>query len=400
MQSTPIHARIPESETRKDTYMAGYIFLLDDINSLQLYCKFGVYSTKLSAPKRSQWRIHHEATLADYATMKEGDNIYFFIKRKIYGIGKLVNLNGDCKFLNYPGADTPEGPSANTQVDDLLWSKEEHRFQQRFVCFFEPAPYFFLQGVDMDDVLLSNPAAFRTLRALWKVSFIKFDEIENQAFRDIVLKRNQEYIATGQNIIVNESSKYHSGCQSKINGNYRLCATEFLLLSANDDCLKHEMAVELGLLCQLSSSDPDTCNIFGTWDYLSHQVPASPMKPVDYMDKMDVFGYAYIPSHQPTISRYLVVEIKKGKAFAEDIDQLMKYVDWVVREYAHGDYSMVEAFLLAHSFDEDVNPSEGIACQRAFTIGMKPARTVEWSNVSLVTYRFNASRKRLDFSSI
>ena len=49
------------------------------------------------------------------------------------------------------------------------------------------------------------------------------------------------------------------------------------------------MAIEAGLIHQLSIKDPQTCEIFGTWDYLSHQFIASPFKPIDYMDKMDLF---------------------------------------------------------------------------------------------------------------
>jgi hypothetical protein len=69
--------------------MAGYIFGLDSLESLLRYTENGVYATKLSTPTTS-WKAHHEGTFADYATMKAGDNIYFFIQRKIYGIGRLV----------------------------------------------------------------------------------------------------------------------------------------------------------------------------------------------------------------------------------------------------------------------------------------------------------------------
>ncbi|WP_400246667.1 hypothetical protein AB3U99_07445 [Niallia sp. JL1B1071] len=48
----------------------------------------------------------------------------------------------------------------------------------------------------MDDVLASNPDKFRILRAFWKVSFIKIDDEENKALRDIILKRNEEHLNT------------------------------------------------------------------------------------------------------------------------------------------------------------------------------------------------------------
>src|SRR5205814_1587442 len=106
------------------------------------------------------------------------------------------------------------------------------------------------------------------------------------------------------------------------------------------DRVRHEMAIEAGLMHQLSVEDNGTCEVFGKWDYLSHQVVASPFKPVDYMDKMDLFGYAYVPEFKPTKSRFLVGEIKKDVARLEDVDQLLKYVDWVRDEYCNGDCAM------------------------------------------------------------
>lgn len=90
--------------------MAGYIMTLDSLESLKQCIKTGTYSTNLSEPDRS-WKNHHEGTFADYLSMQSGDNIYFFIKRKIYGIGKIKTLGFDCKFLNFENADLPENIS-------------------------------------------------------------------------------------------------------------------------------------------------------------------------------------------------------------------------------------------------------------------------------------------------
>src|SRR5437868_1849834 len=143
--------------------MAGYIFGLDTLESLALYTNNGAYATKLSAPLTS-WKTHHEGTFADYATMKAGDNIYFFIQRKIYGIGKLVNVGLDCKYFNFPGASLPQSVEHTSIREQILWDEGEVSINQRCVCFFEPDPHFFTLGVDMDDVRSSNPDAFKMLR--------------------------------------------------------------------------------------------------------------------------------------------------------------------------------------------------------------------------------------------
>ena len=379
--------------------MAGYIFSLDNLDSLYLYTKSGVYATKMSAPS-DLWKVHHEGTFADYSTMQEGDNIYFFIKRKIYGIGKLVSLDGDCKFFNFPGAGEPQQIGYQDIKDKLLWDEGEISVNQRCICLFKPDPHFFKVGIDMDDVLSSNPSAFKMLRAFWKVSFIKFDDEENQAFRDIVLKRNQNaLVVSGGSEEVFPFEPVHDQILSRLSsGDYGLRSgiSSILTSCAEGNYLRHEMAVEVGILHQLSTKNPDTCAVFGDWDYLSHQVIASPFKPIDYMDKMDLFGYAYVSGFKPTKSRFLVGEIKKDAARVEDVDQLLKYVDWVRDEYCFGDYSMINAFLVAYEFDQSTVQHARRVGVRRYVAGVRPAQSLEWSNLKLVKYSFNPISSLID----
>jgi len=382
--------------------VAGYIFSLDNLDSLNLYTQNGVYATKLSPPTRL-WGTHHEGTFADYATMQKGDNIYFFIKRKIYGVGKLVSLGSDCKFFNFPEAGQPQQFDYSKVKSKLLWNEGDFSVNQRCVCIFEPDPYFFKTGIDMDDVLSSNPSAFKMLRAFWKLSFIKFDDDENQAFRDIVLKRNQEILANpGKKDSIFEFQPSHQQIIERLSAEYELSSGMLSILEscANEERLRHEMAVEAGILHQLSVKDTQTCKVFGEWDYLSHQVIASPFKPIDYMDKMDLFGYTYLPKFKPTKSHFLVGEIKKDAAKQEDVDQLLKYIDWVKDEYCFGDYSMINAFLIASEFDEGVAQHKRTVGVRKYTVGVRPAQSLEWNNVKLVEYSFNSVLNKLNFKIV
>lgn len=136
---------------------------------------------------------------------------------------------------------------------------------------------------------------------------------------------------------------------------------------------------------------------FGTWDYVSHQVAASPFKPIDYMDKMDVFGYRYIKGFK-TISKYLVIEIKKDAANDDVIDQIMKYVDWINQEYAHGDYSMIEAYVVAADFPDSVVNKKNEQCIRNFTKGYRPTQACTWNKCDLIKYVYDG--KKLRFNNI
>jgi hypothetical protein len=242
----------------------------------------------------------------------------------------------------------------------------------------------------MDDVLASRPQAFRMLRAFWKLSFLKFDDEEDQAFRDVLLKHNQDALLEpepGESVFQTDFKKYHQKLVRQLShANYQLQARPFIEQCAEGSILHHEMVLELGLLAQLSARDPETVQVFGHWDYLSHQVVASPFKPVDYMDKMDLFGYACIPGFAPTRARYLVAELKKDTAHLEHLEQLMKYVDWVKAEYAYGDYAMIHAYLVAHDFDDHVLEQRDVIGTRKFTHGMRPAMSSDWRNLKLVRY--------------
>lgn len=122
--------------------MAGYIFTLNNIDSLNKIIEDGIYSTNLNIPKNNTWKPHHEGTLADYLSMTEGDNVYFFIKRKIYGIGKLITIAGDCKLLNFPKADIPIVNDYKNLQDKMILNSSEENLKNRFICTFIGAPAF------------------------------------------------------------------------------------------------------------------------------------------------------------------------------------------------------------------------------------------------------------------
>lgn len=364
--------------------MAGYVVNMNDMGALASCIESGVYSTILSEPKNGKWRRSQEGTFADYFTMKPGDHIYFFNDRKIYGIGKIIDVNADCKYLNYIGADEPKIFSDEEYIGrkPLLTLADA---DNRCFCTFVPNPYFFLNGIDMDDALNSDPDRFRMLRAMWKVSFIKVDDEEDKALLNIILKRNEEALYRGNNVFT-YSEKKHKYIAKNASDLYRMSAYRLLMscLNNKDNKIQHEMAIEAAL-CDILSNDKNT--IFGEWDYISHQVVASPFKAIDYMDKMDMFGYRYIKGYD-TISKYMTIEIKKDVADISVIEQVMKYVDWIQGEYVHGDYSMIEAFVVAADFPEEVIRLRDEKCVRYFTKGFRPSTSCIWRGVRLIRYEY------------
>ncbi|WP_115606272.1 hypothetical protein [Clostridium tetani] len=247
----------------------------------------------------------------------------------------------------------------------------------------------------MDDVLSSNPSKFRMLRAFWKLSFIKIDNEENKALKDIILKRNEEFINTNEGVY-NFNNYEHDRIQRIVNHKYSISSKEILKWASKCDYIRHEMALEAGIIDYILNINN---GIFGNWDYISHQVIASPFKPIDYMDKMDVFGYKYISGFD-TVSKYLVIEIKKDKAIKDGINQVMKYVDWVNQEYSFGDYSMIEAFVVAYDFSEDIINYRNEVCVRNYVMGRRPAICKTWRSVKLIKYRYDAKNEKVLFKEV
>lgn len=341
----------------------------------------GVYSTKFNFKENTKnWNIQKLATLGDYITMKEGDYIFFFVKRKIYGFGKLINIAGyDCKFKNFNNANNPSRNPITSKEEILFLPFEKIDTDFRFICTFEPKKYFFKKGVDMDEILSFKPASYKMLRAMWKVSFIKVDDEEAIALRNHLLKNNEDSLISSTNYF-NFNPALHQAIAAKITNtphSYHLSARDFLP-STNQ---LSEMGIETIILNDLSND----ISPLGHFDFITHQYIASPFKPIDYMDKMDLFGYRYINNFNGAISKYLVGEIKKGVITEQDIEQLMKYVDWVAREYAYGDYDMIEAFIIGSGMEKKLDYFKNIF-YRIYTKGTRPTKTNEWNNLKFINY--------------
>lgn len=361
--------------------MAGYLITLNDVDSLAKLVREGVYSTIMHSPQYSVWGTHHEGTFADYLSMREGDLVFFFVKRKIYGCGKLVNIGADCKYLNYKDAGKPHGNQTNSYKESHLLNDDSD--ENRCFCTFVPYPCFFRKGIDMDEVLQNNDNPFRSVRTMWKLSFIKMDDDESKALFRVVMKSNEESI-NDESAKLPFDSFFHNRLKRLHLYDYKLNRYFLIENSTNNgnNALRHEMALEAAL-CEILLTEDRLP--FGKWDYISHQVPASPFKPIDYMDKMDVFGYRYIPGYDVK-SRYLIAELKKDIASVGIVEQIMKYVDWVSNEYANKDYSMIEAFIIASDFGDDVIYAVRNHCVRNFTKGFRPTQFCIWNNLKMVKY--------------
>ena len=389
--------------------MAGYIFSVAKNawnNVVEENIKFGHFSPLCPAittvndngdpltdrKKNSIYKVL-VATFGDMVTMKEGDNIYFLSNRKIYGVGEAKKIGSDCKYDNYLGA------SKLTRNDELNASEVNYltstSSQARWVCFFKPAKHFFKKGVDMDDVLQFKPNAFKMLRAFEHLSFIKIDDEENRALREyICLKNDFAYNDIDYNSFDFDESK-HQILATRNLSDYKMNILGSMQQEAFAPNIYSEMFIESALLQQISNHR----NLpLGEWDYISHQLIASPFKPLKYIDKIDIFGYRFSTHYENSpklITKYLLIELKKDQVNRSALEQTMQYIDWVCKEYASGDYSLIEAYVVGNGAVRQIEHIKEEICQRDFIFSSHPPTSMKWKDLHIIT--FEVSDENISF---
>lgn len=312
-------------------------------------------------------------TLADYLGMKEGDDIFFFKDRTIYGIGKLVKLAGvDCRFRISP-ADREE---PLTDVKD----KKTHPF----VCVFKSDPFFFRVGVDMDEVLMFSPEKMKSLRFFSKRTFMKLDDFESEEIRNILARKNEHCLDRfDKEFHYTFSETTHERMIELLkDGNYKLSVFDYIGDQGED--ISSEYYIEGAIMDLLRNFESD---YVGKWDFIGRQYPASPPKPSEYEESMDLFGYRYVPGFPRAVSKYAVIELKLGTINRDHVQQTMKYVDWISREYTNGDYSMIEAYTIGADKEEGIEEETKDIVERNYIVAGRPVENRKWQALRILSYK-------------
>lgn len=371
--------------------MAGFIFSIykeENIEGVKKCIKQGVYASKVPNDKLLSQENENSGNkskqvmavvLADYCSMQAGDNVYFLSNRRIYGVGKLVNVGTDCKYKNFLDANIFERKEKVVEADQPLMQLGP---EYRWLCLFEPDQHFFAEGVDMDEVLSYRPLAFRMLRAFQDVTFIKVDDEENRALKECIYLKNRDK----QKYFEYNTSEHERILQFDLK-KYRINPEETIIKEFNYE--KNEINTEMLLEAWMIDSISKKGFEGEKYDYVTHQVIASPFKPLAYIDKMDIFAYRYLenfPDTEKPIEKYMVIELKKGKATKDFPLQLMRYVDWISREYAAGDYSLIKAVGIAKGYPKGMQKIVDEQCNRSYLSDLHPNTTSQWNDLSLYEY--------------
>jgi len=384
----------------------------DELRFVRLYAENGVYGTRFRKTGDGSWNEPQRMTIADYALIEEGDLVFFFRERNIYGIGIIKSFDtpegNQVVFNNYPEAIVSDGSNFSTedylwaeQFERDLWSEEErNEFGIPFVFFFDPCPAFFESGLDMDFVLQSDAKnVANQIRAFEDRSFIRLEDEESHLLVELFTRRRGE----SRNIF-NFRGSVHEEVSRQVRDNGVYVFNPGTLISAfvESHILSSESIMQIAFAYGIRHKEENFSRVFGDWDFIANQFPVSPFKPTKYRDFTDIFGYirGKLNGRLPdAINGFNIVELKKKRlvgqtenSFAEAcrfIEQTMKYVDWVANYRAGGDYTLIKAYLVSGGFSDRIVDYAKKNRIRDFVIPRRPYEAMRWEALSLIQYSYD-----------
>lgn len=292
--------------------------------------------------------------------INEWDNIYFFIDRKIYWIWKVIKKD-----------------------ESIIHKDNNWNYWFHFTKYFDDELLF--EWIDMDELLWSDNNSYSMIRILDWVSYIKLDIEENLRLRWFILSKSKK-------ITLNSLKKLKTT---------PITWSELVINNSFYDWknkITNEKVIETGILNMYINFNDDFTKYFWNLDYFSSQIPASPQKPVKYMDKIDLFWYKLIKNHILTKDKFIIIELKRDLLKKDDVYQLLKYVDYVSKNYCGWDYWMINAYLLWAPYIKWKSTKEKELIDilsldknnRNYVLwrNLEPL-TWKWKNIKIINYLFN-----------
>lgn len=387
--------------------MAGWLVVLRgrDPEVLRHYARTGVYGTIVGGRRLPDGRLQiaseNTSTFADFCIMRPGDLLFFFTDRLTYGVGELVALRDSEPVLcNWPSSDSFGAPPADHDL--FLWNDLPAAFQARlndvrWICTFRPAPAFFTEGVDMDYVLqMDRGNVLHHLRVLSGRAFFKLEDAECRLISEALLRRNRGTAVVDGLGLDTWSDAVHDRITETLvhDPTSYVLDPKRLLSSSLVRGSSREGGVHAWLAHSLARAGLQA--IFGDWTYIGNLEPASPLKPREYMEEMDLFGYAEVAAEiggSPVRFTSLnhLIEVKDSRELVPALQQTMKYVDWVSHQRAAGDYALVDAFLVAprERVDDALRAETERIRVRAYVEPVRPYPSRGWDRLTLLSYELD-----------
>jgi len=374
--------------------MAGVIINLSGAEARERYSTGGAYSYRQARRDegRAGWGTAQEMAIADYLALAAGDLVFFFENRRIFGVGRIVRMPATTRAVlcNYAASwDLSRRPGA-----PYLWEDEpeDDLADHPFVVFFEPEPAWFREGIDMDEALASDTHGYvKQLPFFAGLSFALLDDFEAAHLAALIRKANLsgEAYPEGHHSVHDRARD----CLAARPSVFDIDVDDFVRQYSEQGLLRHEALLEAWLVDAFRNRWGLVSGVVGRErcpTFVGHQIPASPFKPHEYIDRIDLLAYDIerpTPhSPIPVTHSYLLAELKRDAATVDDVRQTLKYVDWVAHEHQGGDYAGISAMMVSAGYPDSVRAVAHSEGRREYVRPRRPYDTNTWQSLRLVTY--------------
>lgn len=313
--------------------MGYHIFLVGEDN-FNVCIKRGVYGGIRSSGSRKSEQMNSEV-IAGFVGIKVGDFIFFYVKNKgIYGLWRITSE---------PFYDTTP-----------IWNNSDRIYPYR-VCF-EPTVRKFSNPIAMSDILdLRDKGKIWTfdLGAITKKSHHPITANEGKELIRLLLRNNPIFVEP-----------------NAIPQPYSLSNTNALPLSFECDRkgrLRYEGYLNAWFMRAFTRGNLK--ELIGDYGDFLNFVPTS------FNKVMDIFL-----THVTTIDsvkilhKFTCVELKTGNVLEGDLNQIIRYENWLIRKLADGDSEMIQSILVGFDFDERVIDY----CKKRKAIDEKTVRLIKY----------------------
>lgn len=305
--------------------------------------KYGIYG----APSHPLERINSEI-IAGSEAIKAGDFIFFYVKNiGVYGLWRATSR--------------PFFDETN------IWGEKDQKYPYR-ICF-APSIRYFSKPIALSDVL--------DLRDKGKIWTFDLGAIRVKNHNPITTDESKDLIR----LLLRNNPIFHSVAsipEPHPAGNITLPLS---LESDTRGRIRYEGFLNAWFM--RSFVDGRFKEIIGEYRDFLNFVPTS------FNKVMDIF-LTHVTSVDGVdiLHKFTCIELKTGICTEEDLNQIIKYENWLVRKLANGDSEMVQSVLVAFDFQDKVLEY------------VQKRRTIEEKTVRLLKYRVTKEQNDIILTEI
>lgn len=296
----------------------------------------------------------HEKTnaelLAKFESLQRGDFVFIYVTgiQGIYGLWRVANKPFYDK--------TP------------VWDHKDQVYPYR-VCI-EPYIRDFPKPVEMSDIY-----DLMDKGKIWTFELGRFGKGKNHHV--ITTEESKEFIR----LLLRNNPVYKSVTPIVDPYPYRNNPLPLKIDLDDKGCLKYEGYLSAWFMRMFANGALK--EVFGEYFDCLNFVPTS------FNKEMDIFlTHVTKVDSIEILHKYTVIELKRDKALEEDLSQLIRYENWLIRKLADGDSEMLQTVLVAHDYtDEVINYVE-------------KRKALEQKTVRLFRYSVNSSIKDIELKEI